>query len=86
MNFAGLPTKSDIETIRGNISCGISKLSEGISSCARKISEAFREARAAKCDYDDFDDEDFENLFNDEPKEDETHEEDETPEEDSESL
>lgn len=86
VNLAGLPTKSDIETIRGNISCGISKLSEGISSCARKVSEAFREARAAKCDYDDFDDEDFENLFNDEPKEDETHEEDETPEEDSESL
>ncbi len=63
VNFAGLPTKSDIETIRGNISCGISKLSEGISSCARKVSEAFREARAAKCDYDDFDDEDFENLM-----------------------
>lgn len=82
VNLAGIPTRGDIETIRGNISCGISKISEGISSCAKKVSDAFRDARAASCEDEDFgSEEDFENIFDDEPEE-----ETEKPEEGSEAL
>lgn len=82
LDFAGIPTAEDIEIIRSNISNGIAKASVGICKCAKKVSDAFKNARTDGCEDEDFGcEEDFENIFEDEPEE-----ESETPDEGSEAL
>lgn len=48
VNFAGLPTRGDVETIRQNVSGGIAKVSAGISKCAKRVSDAFKDSCFAK--------------------------------------
>ena len=74
MNFAGLPTRGDVETIRQNVSGGIAKVSAGISKCAKRVSDAFKDSCFAKKNEDEGEEdfgseEDFENIFDDEPEE-----------------
>lgn len=73
VGFAGLPTRGDVETIRQNVLGGIAKVSAGISKCAKRVSDAFKDSCFAKKDEDASDEdfgseEDFENLFDDEPE------------------
>lgn len=84
LDFAGIPTAEDIEIIRSNISSGIAKASVGICKCAKKVSDAIKNATSGNCDgCEESEDceEDFENIFGDEPEE-----ETEAPEEGSEAL
>ena len=84
LNFAGIPTAEDLEIIRNNVSRGIAKASVGICKRAKKVSDAIKNATSGKCDdCEDFDgsEEDFENIFDDEPEK-----ETEAPEEGSEAL
>lgn len=74
VNFAGLPTRGDVETIRQNVSGGIAKVSAGISKCAKRVSDAFKDSCFAKKNEDEGEEdfgseEDFENIFDDEPEE-----------------
>ncbi len=72
LSLAGLPTKEDVETIRQNIAGGIAKASAGISKCAKRVSDAFKDSCfAGGCDEGDENlgsEEDFKNIFDDEPE------------------
>lgn len=72
LSLAGFPTKDDVETIRQNVAVGISKVSAGVSKCAKKVSDAFKNSCFAGGGDEDEEnlgsEEDFNNIFDDEPE------------------